>query len=125
MTCLALAALITVTGGAAVIIVTTMTMAENVIVHQANCVNKQILIIAHVNHFKVAGKNIPAHTVKIEPVRRVFQAKVKMHKPVPIALLAKQRIKVLMPNQVKVQKMPALEIVKVPPHVAFDVASRN
>ena len=122
---LALAAPTTTIGDVAEIIVITMTMAENVIVHQANCANKTILIIAQKNHFRVAGKNTPVRIVKIEPVPRVFLAKVKAHKPALIALPANQLIKVLMLNQAKVLKMRALEIAKVQHHVAFDVASRN
>ena len=63
--------------------------------------------------------------VKIEPARPVFQAKVKVHKAVPIDLLAKPPIKALMLNLVKAEKMLASETVKVQPHVALDVESRD
>ena len=84
-----------------------------------------ILILVPKNHFKVVAKNTLAPTVKIEPVRQVFPAKVKAHKLVPIDLLVKPPIKVLTQNQVKAPKMLASETVKAQPHVALDVESRD
>jgi hypothetical protein len=74
---------------------------------------------------KAVAKNILVLTVKIELALQVSLAKVKAHKPVPIDLLAKQVIKALMQNQVKVPKMLVSETVKVQPHVALDVESRD
>lgn len=72
-----------------------------------------------------ADKSILAPIVKTELARQVSLVKVKAHKPVPIDLLAKQPIKALMLNQVKVLKMLVLETVRVQRHVALDVESRD
>ena len=77
------------------------------------------------SYLKAVAKNILVLTVKIELALQVSLAKVKAHKPVPIDLLAKQVIKALMQNQVKVPKMLVSETVKVQPHVALDVESRD
>ena len=69
-----------------------------------------------------ADKSILAPIVKTELARQVSLVKVKAHKPVPIDLLAKQPIKALMLNQVK---MLVLETVRVQRHVALDVESRD
>ena len=112
-------------GGVAEIIVITMIMAVNVIVHLISCENNLIWILALKNRFKAVAKNILALTVKIEQARQVSLVKVKVHKPVPIDLLAKRPIKALMQNQAKVPKMLVLEIVRVQRHVVLDVESRD
>lgn len=71
------------------------------------------------------GKSTPVPTVKIELARQVSLARVKVHKPVPIDLLAKPPTKAPMRNQVKARKMLVLETVKVQLHVALDVESRD
>jgi len=82
-------------------------------------------MLAPKNHFKAAAKNTPVLTAKIELARQVFLARAKAHKPVPIDLLAKQPIKALMQDQAQVEKMLALETVRVQRHEALDVESRD
>lgn len=113
------------TGGAAVTTVTTTTMAVNVIARQINYESKPTLTLALRNLLNVVAKNTLAPTVKIELALQVSLAKVKVRKPVLIDLPAKQAIKALMQNQVKVPKMRVSETVKVQPHVALDVESRD
>jgi hypothetical protein len=89
------------------------------------------LITAPKNLLLERDKNITVRTVKIVPVRRVYQDKVKPPKPVPIAFARIMLRKVAMPLKVNMQtatvsrRMPVSETVAVQLLVALDAVNKR